>query len=353
MNIFLTLKLSEKDASYFIEQFSKQENVGKVIVFRDKNAKPIQKVEYVTSIMPKLGKVNLFFRLVQIISRKSFNPAVIVGIYEIPHGLLAVLAGKLIGRPSIVSIIGNPAYVKIRRKFRMKVTMWMIRLASCVTVTGSSSRKFLISRGVPSKKVFILPNTLDFTEYRRIEGIRKEYDIVCLGRLSSEKRMEQVISIVNKIKEKNPEIKAAIGGSGPEKEFLERLIRQNKLENSIKLSGYIGDKEQAAFFSKGKVFVLTSETEGFPRTIIQAAACGTPVVASKVGDITDVIEHGINGFLVDRWDDTDSYVEHISNLLSNPTLSLAFSEALNKKVRLQFSNEQAMVVWENILGGLN
>lgn len=349
MNIFLTLKCGYNDAVYFIQQFSEQNKVENVFVFRDTNAADVPKVKYITNYSPILQQFNFIIRFWQVLQRKRLNPLVIVGIYEIPHGLLAVLAGKLLQKPSIVSIIGNPAYSRLRKGFRMKLTMWILNHANFVTVTGSNSKCFLISKGIPAEKVFVLPNSMDFSNFYPVPGIAKEYDLISLGRLSEEKKVEQIIHTVAALQKVNPDIKAAIGGTGPEKENLRQLIIQLKLEQNIEIMGYIPDDELPAFLSKGKVFLLSSETEGFPRTIIQAAACGAAIVATNVGDMTDVIDHEVNGFLVDNYLDIDSFVKYVQLLLADSAMAQSFVSKLNIKVREQFDNSKATEVWGEIL----
>lgn len=349
MNIFLTLKCGYNDAVYFIQQFSGQNKVENIFVFRETKAAEIPKVKYITNYFTKLQQFNFIMRLWQMIRHKQFNPQLIVGIYEIPHGLLAVLAGKMLRKPSVVSIIGNPAYARFRKGFRMKLTMWIMKHANFVTVTGSNSKSFLIIKGIPAEKVFVLPNTMDFSNFYPVPGIVKEYDIISLGRLSEEKKVEQIIHTVAALQKSNPCIKAAIGGTGPEKENLRQLIIQLKLEQNIEIMGYIPDDELPSFLSKGKVFLLSSETEGFPRTIIQAAACGAAIVATKVGDMTDVIDHDVNGFLVENYLDIDSFVKYVQLLLADSAMAQLFVSKLNIKVREQFSNSKATEVWGEIL----
>jgi glycosyltransferase involved in cell wall biosynthesis len=120
------------------------------------------------------------------------------------------------------------------------------------------------------------------------------------------------------------------------------------LDNNIDVCGFIPDEELISFFNKGKIFLLTSETEGFPRTIIQAAACGLPVVASNVGDITDVIDNGINGFLVNEYSNVKEFSSRVFQLLNDDELYKKFSTNLEINVKQQFITENASKVWQNI-----
>lgn len=349
MIIFLTLKCGENDSAFFIQQFSKQKDIYQVIVFRDTKSNSLNKVTYVEKASGFLGPINFPLRIWQMWKLRKMNPELIAGIYEIPHGLIAVIFAAIIKKPSVVSIIGNPAYTKLRKGFRMKLTMWILKKASYVTVTGSSSKKFLITQGLPESKIWILPNTMDFSDFTRSTEKEKKYDIISLGRLSEEKRVDQIIRIIAELKKSYPNLKAAIGGTGPEKDKLLQLSNNLGLNDTIDFWGFVPDDKLPGFLESGKVFLLTSETEGFPRTIIQAASCGAAIVASKVGDMTDVIDHEKNGFLVDKWENKESFVKYTKTLLDNPNVVEQFVEKLDAKVRIQFDNEQAMKVWTDII----
>ena len=351
MNIILTLKCDFKDAFYFIQQIASLKTVEKVFVFRDEKSLDADKVKYIVSKSLRLRKISFIIRFLQMVLDTRYKPQIFIGIYEIPHGLLAMLSGKVRKIPSVVSIIGNPAYTKLRRGLRLKLTMWILKNCNYITVTGNNSRKYLIQQRIPGEKIFILPNTLDFTLFRKL-GLNKEYDIISLGRISEEKHIEIIVKIVAELKAKVPNIKAAIGGNGPQKEMVINLVKQLKLDQNIDVCGFIPDEELTSFFNKGKIFLLTSETEGFPRTIIQAAACGLPVVASNVGDITDVIDHGINGFLVNEYSNVKEFSSRVFQLLNDHELYEQFSITLEKKVKQQFVIENASKVWQTIFDGI-
>jgi glycosyltransferase involved in cell wall biosynthesis len=352
MNIILTLKLALNDSFYFIQQITSLKTVDKVFVFRDEKGLDADKIMYIVSKNRRFRKINFIIRFFQMVLYTKYKPKIFIGIYELPHGLLAMVAGKVSKIPSVISIIGNPADTKLRRGLRLKLTMWMLRNCNYITVTGNNSRMYLIKKGIPGEKIFVLPNTLDFALFRKLNSI-KEYDIISLGRICEEKRIDIFVNIVAELKNKVPNIKAAIAGNGPQKELIINLVKQLSLENNIDICGFIPDEELTDFFNKGKVFLLTSETEGLPRTIIQAAACGIPVVASNVGDINDVIDHGINGFLVNECNNVKEYTSRVLQLMNNNDLYEQFSVSLENKVRHQFVIENASKIWQNIFDRIN
>lgn len=349
MNIFIIIKCGLQDSFNFISQVVKIEMVEKAIVFRDEEGITAPKVEYKSSKLGRIKILNQIYRFFQVIKARKYFPAMIIGIYEIPHGLIAVMAGKILGCPSTVSVIGNPAYNKLRKGLRMRITIWILQHAVYVTVTGTKSKEFLVSEGISERKIRILPNTLDFSKYKVLGNELKKYDIISLGRISAEKHVEQIVGIVAKLKEKIPSVKAAIAGKGSELTEIRKLILKLKLEGNIELLGYIPDNQLVEFYNSGRIFVLTSETEGFPRTIVQAAACGIPVIASDVGDISDIIDHCHNGFLVKDFRDVEEYSKRIIQLMTDENMYKSFSKKLCEKVHSEFVVERASEVWREIL----
>lgn len=349
MNVFVILKCGLKDSFDFITQISNVQGVDNVLVFRDECSLENPKVKY---FLPKFKSFSLlknFYRLLQVINKKSFKPKIIIGIYELPHGLLAMLAGKVLGIPSAVSIIGNPAYEKVRKGLWMKTMLWIMKHTSFVTVTGNKSKEFLVSKGINENKLFVLPNTLDFSGFVKIPNFDKKYDIVSLGRISEEKHVELIVRVIAKLITEIPSLKAGIAGTGPEIEKIKTLVTELNLNRTIDILGFIPDNQLSEFFNSGKVFLLTSETEGFPRTIVQAAACGVPIVASNVGDMTDIIEDGVNGFLVEKYNNVDEYTYKVSQLLGNEKLCNQLADKLSDKVKDRFAHSRATEVWSKIL----
>jgi glycosyltransferase involved in cell wall biosynthesis len=353
MNIFIILKCGFQDSFNFILQIANIKEVEKIAVFRDTVSLNNLKVEYILSKFRKYTILKLISRFFQILRRAKLKPAVIIGIYELPHGLLAVLTGKILRVPVAVSIIGNPAYTKLRKGFRMEVTMWVLRNASFVTVTGSNSKQFLVSKGIPKEKIFVLPNTMDFSKFKMLNNTIKKYDLISLGRISGEKHIEVIVKIISLLKEKMPEIKAAIAGGGPELENIKGLVKRLNLGDNIEILGFIPDEQLQDFFNSGRIFILTSETEGFPRTIIQAAASGVPVIASKVGDISDIIDHEQNGFLINDFQNVEEYSYRILQLLNDSEMYKTFSLNLYTTVRTQFITQKASQVWEEIFNKIS
>lgn len=346
MKISINCKLDPHGAVGFIKPIADIEQISEINVFRDQKALFYHKVNYYKPPF-NLRIFNQLAKLIQMLIKIKKDTKLAIGIYEIPHGLLAFLIGKLKGIPVIISIIGNPGYTKIRKGFRKKITYFMLHRINSITVTGNQSKQYLINDGIPRNKIYILPNSIDVKKFKSLSKVEKRYDIISLGRLSPEKELGNLLKIVNILKKTNTNIRVGIAGKGPEKERLEKMIIELSLQSNIHLLGYVNDIVE--FYNSGKVFVLTSHTEGLPRTVVEAMACGVSCVASNIGDMEDVIDDGVSGNLIQDYRNLNEFADKIETILENNEIYNRFSEQAIRKIRNNYSYEAATKVWEIII----
>lgn len=345
MKISLNCKLDDVGAYDFIKPIADIKEVEQIQVFRDNKALAGKKIKYYTPRIRKtalLRQISKFFQMLYVVPSDT---AISIGIYEIPHGLLAFLIGKIKKLPTTICIIGNPAYSKLRKGLRKFLMYFMLKRAEAVTVTGHKAKQVLIDNGVDSEKIYILPNSFDIGRFSP-QHREKIYDVISLSYLGPEKELVNFLRISDIIRKEIPTIKIGIAGKGPEKEKLKKTIQELSLENNVELLGYVDNVTDC--YNSAKVFVLTSSTEGLPRTVIEAMACGIPCVVSKVGDIEDTVKDGKNGFVVDDYSNIEEFAEKIMLLLRDKKQYDLFSERAITFVRKNYSQQAATDLWKKI-----
>ncbi len=342
--VLLTCKLFDGDAYYFSKPIINIKEVSKLKIFRDKIGISDTKIEY-HNVRFK-GIIKYFERIINMLfqSRKS---SLIVGIYEIPHGFIAMLIGKILRKKTVVCIISNPAYKEIRHGIRLKFSYFIFRNVDIITTTGTQSKKFMIKEGFNENKIRILPNSIDVNEFKPIE-CEKKYDIITIGRISEEKQVDLFIKIISLLKLNHPNIKVAIGGKGPDFEKINLLIKELDLINNVELLGFIPSDDLVNFLNSGKIFLSCSKTEGLPRTVIQSIACGLPNVSSNVGDLSDLIINEFNGFLINEISKPELYADKLDLLLTNQSMHDIFSANGLLHVKKHYDHSAAEEVWNNI-----
>lgn len=203
--------------------------------------------------------------------------------------------------------------------------------------------------GVKEDKIFLLYNGFDYSKeihYVQKEEFlskfvdRKVFDskivIGNLSRLYKVKGLDVFIKAANIIAKKYSEVIFLIGGSGPQKEFLKQMINEYNLNDRVFLLGSI--KNPYDFFNSIDINVISSYSETFPYSILEATALEKCCISSKVGSVPDLIEDGKNGFLFDTGD-YEGLAQKIEILLQNKNLIKEFGQLLSKKAKEKFSAE--------------
>lgn len=143
---------------------------------------------------------------------------------------------------------------------------------------------------------------------------------------------------------KYPETQLLIAGNGPEKENLEKLVQNLKLEKNIKMLGYVTNLQE--YQKIADVAVSCSKREGLPLNIVEAMLSGTPVIASLNRGHRELIHNGENGFIVDS-DDSEKMAEKILKLFKNEVLFNQIKEKAEEYVKL-YTFENVKKELENI-----
>jgi len=130
------------------------------------------------------------------------------------------------------------------------------------------------------------------------ELYERVFDVGYIGRFSGVKNVTSYIRSISFLNEKNDKMKFFIGGDGNKKDKVLNCIQENSLEKRVTYPGWISRNDLPRYLNDIKLLVLPSHSEGLPNIMLEAMSCGTPVLASSVGSVPDIIEHGKNGFLL-------------------------------------------------------
>ena len=133
--------------------------------------------------------------------------------------------------------------------------------------------------------------------------------LVTVARLQQHKGMDTVIEALPAILEHAPDVRYAVAGTGPDRERLEKRAQQLRLGDRVRFLGGIGDQDLPAFYNLASLYVGASRraerlgVEGFGISLVEASACGLPVIGSRSGGIPEAIREGETGLLVepDEW----------------------------------------------------
>lgn len=189
----------------------------------------------------------------------------------------------------------------------------------------------------------IIPNSLTF--YPENRALLQNKRILMVGRLSPEKGFDRMINIWREMAKCFPAWKLSIIGDGNEKDRLLQQIERLGLEHSVEVLPSTPDI--ILEYLKSSVFVLTSRYEGFSMVLVEAMACGVPVVAyaCKCGP-KEIIHDGEDGFLVEEGN-ADKFIEKLSLLLKNTELRTSFGKKARQNIT-RFSQDRVMQQWKKL-----
>jgi len=168
--------------------------------------------------------------------------------------------------------------------------------------------------------------------------------VLFLGKLCKEKGIYDIIEAAKYIKNSNVEIN--LYGDGNVEEF-GNLIADNKLQNKIKIMGWISGTEKEQAYKNSDICILPSYNEGLPMSILEAMAVGLPIISTPVGGIPEAVEDCVNGFLIQSGDYV-ALAEKIDLLAGSNSLRTQMGEQSYKLAKEKFDIELIIKQLQNL-----
>ncbi len=235
--------------------------------------------------------------------------------------LIYLLLAIISKRKTILHIHGgrfHEFYARHPKPFRLLISK--ILNAADTIIVLSESWNGRIKAITENSNIHVLYNPVDTQEFQfsiqRVGMLHK--NILYMGQLEPEKGIYDLLEAVPDVLKAEPGAKFVLCGNG-DIERLKNICREKGILERIEFCGWVSGQDKIQILAEADLFVLPSHCEGLPVSVIEAMAAGLPVVATRVGGIPDIIEHGINGFLVNVGD-TRSLADYIKELLTNNSL---------------------------------
>jgi glycosyltransferase involved in cell wall biosynthesis len=187
-----------------------------------------------------------------------------------------------------------------------------------------------------------------------VDGYRLKNDIVqrqnvvgYIGRLSEEKGILNLVQAIPEVLNTRNDVRFLIAGEGSLEDTVGAYVDAHALDGKVSLIGWIPHHELPDYFARLKLLVVPSYTEGLPAVIIEAMACGTPVLATSVGAVPDVVKDKETGFLLND-NSPACLVEGIATALAYPDLKQIVTNA-RALVESEFRYETLVEAWRDII----
>jgi len=280
------------------------------------------KLEYVGSARGKLCYVVRV--LAWLLKRKSVDLIICT---HLNLQLLAALARWMTGSPALLVLHGVEAWTPPKgpiRRIAVRYADWVAAVSRLTLSRFHEWASIAEGRGV------VLPCCVDldrFTPGRPSRVVLEKYGlrgaavILSLGRLARAeqyKGFDELLDVLDKLRALEPNLLYVVAGSGDDRERLEAKTRELGLQAVVRFTGYVPDEELVDLYRAARAFVLAGRGEGFGIVLLEAMACGVPVVASTLDGTFEAVGGGKFGIVVDP--------------TNRPALIAALKEALRRPV---------------------
>lgn len=256
-------------------------------------------------------------------------------------GLTAVLAGARIKRPVIVSVGGGELtylpdihYGTQGSFWRRLLIRYTLRRANVVTAGSHYQGDLVRGQGVAEAKRRIVPLGVDCERFRpRPLAPWQQPTIVQAASLVPVKNQSLLLEILHLVKEKIPAIQLYLAGSGPLRQPLEEIAQNLNLNEHITWQEKIAHPQMAHFYPQGHLYLQTSRHESQGVAVLEAMACGLPVVGTPVGLLPEL------ACRPPQWEKT-ALAEQIVDIFSDPVHYTALSKEARRRTAVQFNLPQ-------------
>jgi len=184
---------------------------------------------------------------------------------------------------------------------------------------SESTKKDLIKRGIPADNIHVIPCGIDTDLYRPGKPDPEAGTFLYVGRLKKYKGIQLILAAMAVLRDAGKDYRLAVLGSGDFEDELKKTASRLNLDSNVTFEGFVSQERKLHWLRKAWAAVFPSEKEGWGLTVIEANACGTPVIASDSDGLRDSVLNGKTGILVPHGD-VEQLALEMDKLASNPSL---------------------------------
>lgn len=267
--------------------------------------------------------------------------------------VVPVIAARLLGKRVIILVAGSSIAALKSKNDPLYHGLRLLRFITCtladkiIVYADCLVREYSLGRW-RSKISIAHEHVVDFDMF----AMNKPYpsrDLIVgyVGRFGEEKGILNFIAALSGLLTQCENLTVMIGGDGPLKAGIERSLLKEHLAGRVTLMGWISHDDLPHYLNQMRLLVLPSYTEGLPNVMIESMACGTPVLATPVGVIPDIIEDGRTGFIMED-NSPECIVKNVLRVLNSPMLERV---ALGGKrvIEENFTVERTLRGWKKVL----
>lgn len=238
----------------------------------------------------------------------SFDFDLLFGTWAYPDGFATMLMARKLKKPYVIKVHGTDVNEYIKYKLRRMMIARTLKNAEKVISVSNALKEKVKDIGVPEEKIVVIPNGVDTSKFhpmdrlkaRQILGLTTNDKLILfVGNLKPVKGVAYLVEAIHILRSRlDRSFKLIIIGDGELRNELEEKVKGLGLKDIVHFKGIRPHDEIPLWMNACDLLCLPSLNEGMPNVILEASACGTPVVATKVGGIPEILIDGKNGYLV-------------------------------------------------------
>jgi len=279
------------------------------------------------AVIPKIGENISPFLLagalihpLKRLIKSGYDFDVIDSYYLYPDGVAAALLGRYFNKPVVITALGSDVNIIPKQNVPRRLIQWATKNASGLTAVSQALKDNMVGLGINEDAIEVIRHGVDqqlFSPSSDRSSLRSELGLVrktlfSVGNLIELKGHHIVIKALPML----PFVDLVIAGVGKEESNLKFLAQQHGVEDRVRFLGIQDQGDLKKYYAAADAFILASRSEGIPNVILESLACGTPVIATQVGGIPEVIKSKMLGILMkDR--SPDAVVAAVNDLFSS------------------------------------
>ncbi|MGB3092420.1 MAG: glycosyltransferase family 4 protein [Candidatus Zixiibacteriota bacterium] len=269
----------------------------------------------------------------------------------IPGGLIGYLVSLLRRKPLVVTSHGTDIRLLEKSHFSRKLAKPVFRRAKYVTtVSGFLKEKLIRNTRVAQEKIRIIPMPVTPDTFAPTPLPKDAVKLIlCVARFTPQKGLDSFLKACRMLKDRRINFKAKIVGEGPLRESLQEEIIRLHLDEKVSLADIVPQGELNQLYAESYLCVLPSIEEGFGLVLVEAQLCKRPVVGTRSGGITDIIEDGRSGLLVPPRDH-ESLAQAMERILTDEQLAERLAEGGYRSALARFSPQAVLRKYLEIIG---
>lgn len=271
------------------------------------------------------------------------------------HTPVSMVAARLTGARFVLTTHGTWFHVaphSLKMKLYSKL-IWqrVLKSASAIIIVNEDERAVLRGCGVDDAHIHYVPNAVDTDIFKPVDSEPADCGtILFVGRIQKEKGVFTLLESVPGVVARFPGARFVFVGSGEIDRAME-VARELGIECSVEFAGPIHNSELPRYYSSASVFALPSEYENCAGVYLEAMACRTPVIGTRVGGTKYMIGHGKEGFLIEPGD-SKQLEKHLIEMLSRPEMLQDMGYRGRERVLAEFSWQIVADRIEGLYAGL-